>query len=135
MGVVKPKRLNSITENCIMLMSLGASKPKCLNIIAKIKYWYLYLKVFSKYDCSSWLMWLLFKLRFIPFRYNQGPSWLWSYGSWIYTELPVQSVHITTDVVSSNLDQGEVYNIMWSSLSVTCDKSVVFSGSSCFVHQ
>jgi hypothetical protein len=28
-------------------------------------------------------------------------------------QLPMQSVHITTDVVSSNLDQGEVYNIMW----------------------
>ena len=27
-------------------------------------------------------------------------------------ELPMQSVPITTDVVSSNLDQGEVYNIM-----------------------
>jgi hypothetical protein len=38
-------------------------------------------------------------------------------------------VSITTDFVSSNLDQGEVYNIMWSSLSV------VFSGSSGFLHQ
>jgi hypothetical protein len=28
-------------------------------------------------------------------------------------QLPMQSVYITTDVVSSNLDQGEVYNIMW----------------------
>ena len=28
-------------------------------------------------------------------------------------QLPVQSVPITTDVVNSNLDQGEVYNIMW----------------------
>jgi hypothetical protein len=27
--------------------------------------------------------------------------------------LPMQSVPITTDVVSSNLDHGEVYNIMW----------------------
>jgi hypothetical protein len=27
-------------------------------------------------------------------------------------ELPMQSVPITTDAVSSNLDQGEVYNIM-----------------------
>ena len=27
-------------------------------------------------------------------------------------ELPMQSMPITTDVVSSNLDQGEVYNIM-----------------------
>jgi hypothetical protein len=25
----------------------------------------------------------------------------------------MQSVPITTDVVSSNLDQGKVYNIMW----------------------
>jgi len=28
-------------------------------------------------------------------------------------QLPKQSVPITTDVVSSNLDQGEVCNIMW----------------------
>jgi hypothetical protein len=28
-------------------------------------------------------------------------------------QLPMQSVPITTDVVSSNLDQGKVYNIMW----------------------
>jgi len=28
-------------------------------------------------------------------------------------QLSVQSVPITTDVVSSNLDQGEVYKIMW----------------------
>jgi hypothetical protein len=27
-------------------------------------------------------------------------------------QLPMQSVPITTDVVSSNLDPGEVYNIM-----------------------
>ena len=27
------------------------------------------------------------------------------------------------------------YNIMWSSLSVTCDRSVVFSGYSSFLHQ
>jgi len=28
-------------------------------------------------------------------------------------QLPMQSVPITTDVVSSNLDQGEVCNSMW----------------------
>jgi hypothetical protein len=28
-------------------------------------------------------------------------------------QLPMQSVSITTDVVSSNLDLREVYNIMW----------------------
>ena len=33
-----------------------------------------------------------------------------------------------TDVVSSNLDQGEVYNIMWKDLR--CDRLMVYSGSS-----
>jgi hypothetical protein len=28
-------------------------------------------------------------------------------------QLPMQSVPITTDVMSSNLDQSEVYNIVW----------------------
>ena len=28
-------------------------------------------------------------------------------------QLPMLPVPITTDVVSSNLDQGKVYNIMW----------------------
>jgi hypothetical protein len=28
-------------------------------------------------------------------------------------QLPMQSVPIAIDIVSSNLDQGEVYNIMW----------------------
>jgi hypothetical protein len=28
-------------------------------------------------------------------------------------QLPMQLVPMTIDVVSSNLDQGEVYNIMW----------------------
>jgi len=63
-------------------------------------------------------------------------GWSWSYGIWIYSYLHcMQSVHITTDVVSSNLDQGEIYNIMWSSLSVTCDRSMVFSGYSSFLDQ
>ena len=39
----------------------------------------------------------------------------------------MQSVPITTDVVSSNPAQGEVYKIMWWSFSVTCGMSVVFS--------
>ena len=49
-------------------------------------------------------------------------------------QLPMQSVTITTDAVSSNLDQAEVYNIMCESLSATCDKSIVFFGSSGFFH-
>jgi hypothetical protein len=40
-----------------------------------------------------------------------GPSWSWSYGSWIYNQQPVQSVPIITKVLSSNLAHGEVYSI------------------------
>ena len=50
-------------------------------------------------------------------------------------QLPMQSVPITTDVVISNLDQGEVYNIMRYNLSVIYDRLMVFSGSSSFLHQ
>jgi hypothetical protein len=50
-------------------------------------------------------------------------------------QLPTKSVPIIIDVVSSNQDQGEVYNIMWKSSSVTCDSSMVFSGSSFSPHQ
>ena len=51
-------------------------------------------------------------------------------------QLPVWSVHITTKVVSSNPVHGEVYSIKhWSSLSVTCDRSVDFSGYSNFRHK
>jgi hypothetical protein len=42
------------------------------------------------------------------------------------------SVPITNDVVSSNLDQGEVYNIV---IKFVSDRSMVFSGSSGFCHQ
>ena len=49
----------------------------------------------------------------------------------LHLHVPMQSVPITTDV-SSNLDQGEVYNIMWLSLSVTWGRFVVFSGPPIF---
>ena len=42
--------------------------------------------------------------------YYWGPSWSWSYGSLILS-LTVQSVPITTEVVSSNPVHGEVYSI------------------------
>ena len=42
----------------------------------------------------------------------KGPSWPYSHVSWIYNYLRNQ-YSITTDAMSVNLDQGEVYNIMW----------------------
>jgi len=51
--------------------------------------------------------------------------------------MAMQSVPITTEVVSSNPVQARCtwYNSMWSSLSATCDRSVVFSRHSGFHHQ
>jgi len=44
-------------------------------------------------------------------------------------QLPVQSVPITTKVVSSNPVHGEMYSIQYYVIkSVSCDISVVFSG-------
>ena len=34
--------------------------------------------------------------------YHVGPSWSWSYGSWIYNLLYMQSVPITTKTVCAN---------------------------------
>ena len=48
-------------------------------------------------------------------------------------QLPMQSVPITTEVLSSNPAQARFNRyiiIIWLSFSVTCDRSVVFSSSS-----
>jgi hypothetical protein len=51
-------------------------------------------------------------------------------------QLPVKSVTITTNVVSSNLAQARCTQyIIWYSLSVTCVRSVVFSGYCGFIQQ
>jgi hypothetical protein len=52
-------------------------------------------------------------------------------------QLPVQSVPITTNVVSSNPAHGSCiqYNIGWYRLSVKCDRSLLFYRYSGFLHQ
>ena len=56
-----------------------------------------------------------------------GPSWLWLYGGWIYNYLCNQYLSPLTLCVRIPLRR---YSIMWLSLSVTYDRSVVFSGYS-----
>ena len=48
---------------------------------------------------------------------------------------PMQSVPITTKVVSLNPSHGEVYSIQQYMINLTCYRSVVFSGYSSFLHQ
>ena len=54
-------------------------------------------------------------------------SWSWSYGSWIYNYLCNQCLsRLKLWVWTPFVGRCTRYNIMWSSLSVTCDKLVVF---------
>ena len=61
--------------------------------------------------------------------------WSWSYGSWIF--LYNYMCNQYTNVVRSNPVHGEVYSIQHYGIkcSVTCGRSVVFTGYSCFLNQ
>jgi hypothetical protein len=80
--------------NFIVFLDFWCCKIVCLNI----KFICIGLKTDQKFSASVIFL--------------QGKSCPWSYGSWIYNYLCNRCL-ITTDVVSSNLDQGKVYNIMW----------------------
>jgi hypothetical protein len=51
----------------------------------------------------------IFIILFFIIKWNRKYHIVW----YLDLQLPMQSVPMTIDVVSSNLDQGEVYNIMW----------------------
>jgi hypothetical protein len=64
---------------------------------------------------------------------NKGPSWSWSYGSWIYNYLCNHCLSSLRFWVRVPLmARCTRYSIMWWSLTVTFSTSVVFSG---FLHQ
>ena len=70
------------------------------------------------------------------FNDDKGPSWSLSYVSWIYNYLCNQCISpLTLWVRILLVARCTRYNIMWYSLSVTCGRSVVFSGYSGFLHQ
>jgi len=69
-------------------------------------------------------------------KYIEGPSWSCSYGSWIYNYLCNQCLSpLKLWVRTPLMERCTRYNIMWYSLSVTCDRSMIFSGYSGFLHQ
>ena len=93
----------------------------------------LYLNSFMTF-WPGWLTGFEQNIIYIPFIYILiniiciGPSSSWSYGSWIYNYLwnqclsPLKLWDWTLFMARCTR-----YNIMWSSLSVACDRSVVFS--------
>ena len=77
-------------------------------------------------------------LNFFNLENIQQPTFTEAYGSWIYNYLCNQCLSPITLCIRITFMarcSGTRYNIMWSSLSVTCDRSVVFSGYSGFLHQ
>ena len=63
-------------------------------------------------------------------------SWSGLYGGWIYNYSCNQFLSpLKLWVRTPFVERCTRYNIMWYSLSVTCDRSVVFSGYSGFLHQ
>ena len=58
----------------------------------------------------------------------RGPSWSWSYGSWIYNYLCNQC--LSTITLEVQIPIAARNNIMWSSLSETLGRSVVSQVSS-----
>ena len=75
-------------------------------------------------------------LQYISLHLGWGPSWSWSYGSWIYNYLWNQCLSpLKLWVRTPFMARCTRYNIMWHSISVTSDRSVVFSWYSSFLHQ
>jgi hypothetical protein len=65
----------------------------------------------------------------------EGPSWSWSYGSWIYSYMCNQCLWpLKLWVRILMMARCTRCNIAWSSLSVTCSRSMVLSGYSGFLH-
>jgi len=67
---------------------------------------------------------------------TEGASWSWSYNK-LDLQLPMQSVPITTKVVSLNPTHGKMYLIQHYVINFVSDllQSVVFSKYSSFLHQ
>ena len=67
--------------------------------------------------------------------YMQGPSWSWLYCDWIYNYLGNQyNSSLTLWVRIPLMARCTRYIILWWSLSVTCDRSMVCTVYSGFLH-
>jgi hypothetical protein len=83
----------------------------------------------SIHDCSIDFPWRLFIYTTL-WPIEQGPSWSWSYCSWIYNYLCNQCLSpLTLWARILLMTRCTRYNSIWSSLSVTCDRWVVSMGA------
>ena len=83
--------------------------------------------IFISWVCLTFIAYEVFNQSFIT---ESCPWWC---NSWIYNYVCNQC--LSPFVLWVRILIREVYNSMWSSLAVTCDRSVVFSESSDFLHK
>ena len=104
-------------------------------LVSWLYLWYILIASLISSDCAFGI----FKL-FLNYMHKKQllisplwSSWSWSYGSWIYNYLCNQCLSpLTLWVRVPLMARYTRYNIMWWCLSVTCVRSVGFSG---FLHQ
>jgi len=70
---------------------------------------------------------------FMMFLQVEGPSWPWSYGSWIYNYLCNQC--LSPLMLWVRISIRARLTTLCDKVCLTCDRSVVFSGSFGFLHQ
>jgi hypothetical protein len=78
----------------------------CLIFLDHCIVWPIYGYLLLLWYLQTFVSWLLHVINL-----SKGPSWPWSYGCWIYNYRSVQSVIITTKIVSLHPVHGEVYSI------------------------
>jgi len=65
----------------------------------------------------------------------EGPSWSWSYGSWVYNYICIQCLSPLTLWVRILLKRGVLDTTLCDKVCLTNGRSVVFSCYSGFLHQ
>ena len=117
-------------ETMILFQNTGVFKlsDNCLNwrILQKMKTKYL-LQIIQENDISEFEAMMFHCIQvFVLYRVNTLQNWRpsWSYGSWIYNYLCNQCLSpLKLWVWILLMVRCTWYNIMWSSLSVTCGRS------------
>ena len=101
----------------------------------------LFFLILNWYTITRWVDTLLLSNTLSWFCANQFlllllKGVMWPHGSWIYNYICNQCIKpLKLWVWIPLMVRCTRYNIMWQSLSVTCGRSVVVSGSSGFLHQ
>jgi hypothetical protein len=131
----------------MVLKAYEGPNPVCWYLMIRLRsisivVWLVIKFTHANYKNISSYKWSHYRYLYPPILFtlmtarHMGSLLSWSYGSWIYSYLCNQCLlPLTLWVRIPLMARCTRYNIMWSRLSVTCDRSVVFSRYSGFLHQ